>query len=308
MPSSSSNLSVRVFSFGLAAAFGLLLVIISVYYFANRGPEDERELRAITRAMERSLWDMQTEIHSGGTQSAARTAHAKHKARVNDLAARCLALAEAHPDSPTALSALFVAVSHSGDSSNGRKAAQAIANCIPNADLAQLAASIRAVHSLSNCPEIAPRLLEVAKRNPDGNDGLTLLIAVCKLSHADPESADPAPEFSEAADLILAHHSSSPKIVNFCESVAMIDGARAWSVHFERHLRTILDKNQERSVRCAALFALASVVDSAGDRNSESRQLYSQFVTEFDGQQPYHYQQIEQMLNQQAKTHLEQDN
>jgi hypothetical protein len=61
-----------------------------------------------------------------------------------------------------------------------------------------------------------------------------------------------------------------------------------------------------RRVRCAALFALASVVQSSGeDRQVEAGELYEKFLDEFDGQYKYFNQVIEQHYHQWAKIQLD---
>src|SRR5262249_26997327 len=84
-------------------------------------------------------------------------------------------------------------------------------------------------------------------------------------------------------------------INHFPEGLAGTAGSPPWGGRYERHLRAILDVNQNRAVRCAAQYALASVVLVAGaDRQAEAGGLFEKFCAEFDGTHSYHYQGIEQ--------------
>jgi poly(3-hydroxybutyrate) depolymerase/peroxiredoxin len=63
--------------------------------------------------------------------------------------------------------------------------------------------------------------------------------------------------------------------------------------------------NQDRFVRCAAQFALASVVLATGEeRQSEALALFEQFCAEFDGTHRYQYQHFEQVYHTRAKIEL----
>ena len=75
---------------------------------------------------------------------------------------------------------------------------------------------------------------------------------------------------------------------------------------YERHLRAILEENTHRRVRCGALFALASVVQSSSyERQPEAEELYRRFIQQFDGQFEYPNQRIEQTYHQWARTQLD---
>ena len=110
----------------------------------------------------------------------------------------------------------------------------------------------------------------------------------------------PPAEFIEAADLIVKRYADSPQIRNFCE----LNGCR-WAGPFEKHLRTILDRNQHRDVCAAASFALAYVVQLAGDsRQREAEKLYEEFIKTFDGSEKYFFANIEKDWNHRAKDEL----
>jgi thiol-disulfide isomerase/thioredoxin len=75
--------------------------------------------------------------------------------------------------------------------------------------------------------------------------------------------------------------------------------------HFEPHVRHILDLNQERFVRCAAHFALATIVRVGGiERQEEAKKVYEEFLVEFDGETDYAGRGVEQDYRQWAKREL----
>jgi thiol-disulfide isomerase/thioredoxin len=108
--------------------------------------------------------------------------------------------------------------------------------------------------------------------------------------------------FVESADLIVTRFANSPDIGNLCE---LWGASPAWSDQVEQDLRLILDKNQDRAVRAAASFALASIVQRAGEsRQNEAEALFEDFVKKFDGKEQYQYAPIEKMLNESARREL----
>jgi len=70
-----------------------------------------------------------------------------------------------------------------------------------------------------------------------------------------------------------------------------------WAGGFEKHLQTILAKNQERWVRCTGSLALASIAQLSIDRQAEGENLYERFLADFDGQTKGQWQAVEQMVN-----------
>jgi predicted esterase/thiol-disulfide isomerase/thioredoxin len=119
------------------------------------------------------------------------------------------------------------------------------------------------------------------------------------------DDRDPSALYREAADLIADRYAASPDINHFCEVLAGPADSPPWAARYERHLRAILEVNRDRKVRCAALYALASVVMVAGeDRQAEAETLFEQFCTEFDGTYNYRYQDIERVYCHQAQIQL----
>ena len=152
-------------------------------------------------------------------------------------------------------------------------------------------------------------LLDRLKRSPNDAHTAKLLAAICVMCEKsrDNYNAPPTAQFAEAADLIVSKYATSPDIANFCETLGNMDGdSPPGTGKYERHLRAILKVNQDRFVRCTALMALASVLQSAGEsRQTEAEELYKEFLAKFDGKQQYHAQGLEQFYRRMAKKHIE---
>jgi thiol-disulfide isomerase/thioredoxin len=133
---------------------------------------------------------------------------------------------------------------------------------------------------------LAPLVLGVAKRHLDNPRSAGLLAWVCSGAFND-RSAEPPASFAEAADLIADRFAASPDISHFGETLGSMNGGPPWAVKYERHLRAVIAANRTRLVRCTASFALASVVQRAGEvRQDEAEALYRQFLKDFDGSDP----------------------
>jgi uncharacterized protein (TIGR03067 family) len=227
-------------------------------------------------------------------------------------ATRYLQFAEAHPDGFAGLVALCRAAFLAPASPSGAKALALLEDGrIGTADLNELYRALDA--SRTTKPDriaekaIAPQVLAAVKRQlaqpavaaSEATSEAQLLTWVCVTFSKEQATS---PVFAESADLIVTHFADSPDIGNLCE---LIGNTPQWSPKAEQDLRTILDKNHDRAVRAAASFALASVVQRAGEsRQNEAEALFQDFVRKFDGKEQYHYAAIEKMLNELAKREL----
>ncbi len=219
-------------------------------------------------------------------------------------AKRYLQFAEAHPGGFAGLVALCRAAFLAPASEAGAKAISLLeGGRVATADLEDLYRALDA--SRTTRPErtgekaLAPQVLAAVKRQLAHPSAAKLLTWVC-VTFAKEQSTSAV--FAESADLIVARFANSPDIGNLCE---LIGNSPRWSAKAEQDLRTILDKNQDRAVRAAAAFALASVVQRAGEsRQDEAEALFEDFVRKFDGKEQYQYAAIEKMLNESARREL----
>ena len=223
------------------------------------------------------------------------------------LVERCLVLASREPDRRAGLIALKMVACRSSKTEEGKKAAEALVKQAASADLGVLAKAPPWPVNVSEEPvhSVVPIVLERVKKDPAHPEAARLLASVV-CGSADPEAAKPPAEFSEAADLIVQRYADSPGVRNFCEVLGYLGSGPVWAGSFEKHLRTILDKNPHREVRAAASFALASVVAGAGEsRQREAEKLYEEAIKKFDGatqgSEHYFYANIEKMANERAR-------
>jgi len=202
------------------------------------------------------------------------------------------------------------------NSEEGAQATETLVKQAATADFALLEAGIRFGVGVSQdaLKPLAPILLDRVRKAPDHPQAALLLASVvCPLCALGENSTTPPADFAAAADLIIERYAESPDIQNFCEVLGMNVGRPLWAGHFEKHLRTILARNHDRKVRVAASFALASVVQRAGEsRQAEAEKLYQEFVDQFDGSvlytedgKWYGYSSIEKDLNTAAKRQLD---
>lgn len=201
-------------------------------------------------------------------------------------AARFLKLAEAWPDTPEGLSALCWAVGNAPGTEQGKRALAILeGGRLARADLGELMQAIDGARTFQDVQPspLAPLVLNRVKRELDHPQAARLLTWVCANFYGD-ESPEEPRVFAEAADLLVDRFAAGPGIQNFCESLGSGSGSPPWAGRYEKHLRTILDENQDRFVRCTALFALASVIQAAGEaRQDEAEGLYQRLVKEFEG-------------------------
>jgi peroxiredoxin len=221
-----------------------------------------------------------------GTKTAEELNIARQKAPdLKAFAERFKKLAEAYPDTPVELKALFWAALNSKGSDTGKKAAAALLDGrIQGSDPGKLLSAIRDAQSYTSTDvrPFAEALLACAKKSLDHPKTADLLSEVCIDYRGDESEKVPA-VYAEAADLIASRFAASPDISHFAEMYEMREPP-PWSAKFEKHLRTIVDKNREPLVMAESRIALAKVVRSGGDqRREEALKLFREFVAEYDG-------------------------
>ena len=210
-------------------------------------------------------------------------------------------MAQRHPGTVGGLSALLLASTRAPKTVAGKEANQQLARQIETAEIGNLAAAFDrgVVGRWQAMQNLAPVFLARVRRSPDQPKSARLLAAICSMTRPN-EDENPPAIYTEAANLIADEYASSPDISHFCEGLRK--GA-LWTVQFERHLRAILQANQDRWVRCSA--QLACIVQSiTEDRQTEAATLFEQFLTEFDGKHSYPAQGIEVGFRSEAKDQL----
>ncbi len=267
----------------------LLLAFAGAWYLWNRPPPDIREYSEIQ-------YEWQT------TQLGTIT-EAERDQRTN----RCLDIARRYPGSVGGLAALITASATSPDTPAGKEAYRQLAQQIETANVGNLAAAFDLSRGqLQTLQQLAPAILARVKQDPDQPRAARLLAEICVMTNPRDEEEPPA-LYQEAGDLIASRYADSPDIYHFCEGLggSLSPTSPPWAGRFETHLRTILEQNRDRYVRCLAQFALASVVQcTAEDRQHEAEALFEQFRSEFDGKHAYVGQRIEERLHEYAGRRL----
>jgi poly(3-hydroxybutyrate) depolymerase/thiol-disulfide isomerase/thioredoxin len=227
------------------------------------------------------------------------------RATQNRFAERCLDVNRQYPGTGGAVAALWLATAKAPSTPAGQEATRLFVEQIETADLEHLARAFEYFSGRRGSrPQFANPLLARVRGTPDHPRCGRVLASCCWLLA--PEEGDQPPAvFQEVADLLAERYADKPGIYNYCDVLTGVAGSPPWALQYERHLRRILEVNQDRMVRCAAHFALASVVLATGEeRQSEALALFEQFCGEFDGTYQYRYQNFEQVYHTRAKTEL----
>jgi thiol-disulfide isomerase/thioredoxin len=242
----------------------------------------------------RAQWMRAREAHFGA-RAAAKSASEKQAAdeefssTERQFVERCRVYATAHAGTTDEIRALKMLACRLPESSEGKQAFDLLVKRASSDDLGEFERGFGFPVGTSEGPvrRLAPVLFDRVKRTPDDPAAAHVLAsAVCRLTAEGNPSRNPPSDFKSAADLIVEHYAESPDIQNFCEIVGV--GHLPWAGAFEKHLRTILERNRDRKVRVAASFALANVVQGAGEsRQLEAQELYQAFVDQFDGSVHY---------------------
>ena len=219
----------------------------------------------------------------------------------------CLEMAAARPGTRAEATALFTAAGYWPETPEGRAAHEQLLRTAATADIHDWATALNDVRiNREREPEhwrpLAARVMQRVEEQPDHPDAAWLLCKAAGLVAPDHYAESIPPEFSAIADRIRDRYAASQGLANFCEQVGGMGNAPAWAPAFEPHVRRILERNQDRFVRCAATFALASIVRAGGvERQAEARRMFEAFLTEFDGKTRYPAQSVEQLNRQFAQ-------
>ncbi len=243
------------------------------------------EFEGIRRDWDRGL-EAFWEAYSKATTTDERRKANEKLPKPEAFAARFLKLAEEWPDTLEGLSSLCWAVGNAPSTEPGKKALAILeGGRLARADLDGL---MQALDESFTSQEVkpsplAPLALDLIEQELDHPQAARLLTWVCANYYGDKSPEEPR-VFAEAADILVDRFATSPGIQNFCESLGSGSGSPPWAGKYEKHLRTIVDQNQDRFVRCTALFALASVIQAAGEaRQDEAEGLYQRLVKEVEG-------------------------
>lgn len=217
--------------------------------------------------------------------------HEKQAAGSEQLAARCLKLAESHPGTQQAIVALLWTLANAPDGPSGKAALALLkGGGIAEADLDTLA-MCTGIYSGSIGPgyfpdrvarELAPLLLARVRSAPDHPKAAAVLSSVCIYTRRE-DAPEVPPAFDEAARMIAERWTASPDITHFLEALTAVR-QRPWAARYEPTVRSILARTPSGYLRNRAAFTLAKLVAETGEaRQEEARELYVRLV---NGYQP----------------------
>jgi thiol-disulfide isomerase/thioredoxin len=213
----------------------------------------------------------------------------------------CQQMAAARPGTRAEAMALFMAAGLWPETPQGRSAHEQLLRTAATSDIhdwamALDAARIKREHDWERWRPLSAKLIRRVEEQPDHPDAAWLLCKAAVLVAPEQYAESTPPEFVAIADRIRDRYAASEGLANFCEQVGGMGDAPSWAPPFEPHVRRILEHNRDRYVRCAAAFALASIVSAGGvERQAEAQQLLEAFLSEFDGETSYPAQSVEQL-------------
>ena len=286
----------------LLSVAAVTVVSVWAYYMANRPPRDVRAFQTLLHEATVANSRMFKSLNKKTSAQRAGILE-QHRSDNAQLAARFLLEAQQYPNTAGELAALACSISLASDSEVGEEAKKIIElrSESPNLDHFGHAFLIAQSHIDGTFQVAIPGLLREIEQDPGNEQAAYLLSQICRISKGSPHHKHPGQYFKVAADLIADRYPSSPDIEAFGASIWSTNSVPRWAGNYEDHLRTILNSNNDRSVRCATMAALAALVRSSEKpRHAEATQIYQEFVDEFDGTYEYAYQSIEKLHRQEA--------
>jgi len=196
--------------------------------------------------------------------------------KADSFAERCLKLAEAHPDSPAAIKALFWVLANAGNSDASKKATATLKDSlVARSDLDQLHATLSGVSAYS-LAELAPDVAEKVQKHLDHPKAPALLVWVCSATVYGPTPAL-SKLYNQTVDLLMDKFTDRKELLPLCSLLAM-DEDPAWA---EKHLRTLYAKNPNDDIRRSAKFSLASVLKNKDAASQpEAEKLFQSVIEE----------------------------
>jgi RNA polymerase sigma factor (sigma-70 family) len=277
---------------------------------ADPGPRDATlaGFEVIQRDYERAELAYQDALFQARTAEARQKVQAGKRPKTEQFAERFLRLAQDLPRTREELFALCWAAVNAPTSEPGKRALAILEEGrLDAADPIEVSKALDAARtSQESLPSpLAPLVLRRAERNLEDPACAGLLTWVCRNFYQSEWPEEPR-LFAEAAALLVDRFADSPGIQNFCECLGSVDGrSPSWAPKYERHLRTIVDRNRDRWVLCMAKFALATVVKNSGPaRQDEAVQLYESFIKRFEDLSDPSSKHMESQMIEMAKRQI----
>lgn len=157
----------------------------------------------------------------------------------------------------------------------------------------------------SNWKPFGIALMARVEREPAHPRNGRILSTAAQVLRPTINDKEPSVEMIQIAGTIQTRYATSPDLVNFCEVLSDRENPHGWMRQFEPHVRHILEVNQKRIVKCAAHFALATIIRAGGiERQEEAKKVYEEFLANFDGRTESPELPVEQQFRQWAEREL----
>ncbi len=278
----------------LGVAFLLLLGVTAVVVITvlEMPPKAERQYMAL-----RWEWD-EANRHKVSKEEAIE--------RDRQFLVRCTELADKNPKTPAELATLLMADDRSQGMPERELISKRLCSRIENANFKELLrTSGYGLPNSMSADVAAQAVFARVKSDLDQPMAPFVLSRICGAVGGGSEAKEPPALVSEIAELILNRFANSKEISNFCALFGNGSYSPPWAWQFEKHLKEILEKNEDRSVKLTASMALAEIAHNSIQRQAEAEKRYRDLLVNFDGKTLYRAQSIEEQYRHDAILRLE---
>lgn len=195
-----------------------------------------------------------------------------------DFAERFLKLAESDPDSSEGVQALAWLLNYGAGTPAGQKAQAKLPKLKEKIsatdDLDQLDKYLAALPAY-NFMDVAPNIVEKAKKNLDHPKAVPVLMWVCSATLYSGAMPELSKVYSGTVDLLMDRFVERKELAPLADWLP-IDDDPPWA---EKHLRRLMEKNLDDEVKMKARFGLASILENKDEASQpEAEKIFQSFV------------------------------
>jgi thiol-disulfide isomerase/thioredoxin len=242
--------------------------------------ESSRKLRDVSAEWDKAQNEYQSALRA--TKSAAEFQRVSSEKRPDPkpYAVRFMKLADDYPGTYAEAASLYWVISHAEGTEYARDAIPRLKKGpVTKADLRLLWGLffIHGGHRAAAIRDLTPLVYDRVAKEPDHPKAPDLLIWVCQATAKNDGSAEGDKLLRKASDLLVSRYPDAKYLWQFCPLLERSEDP-AWA---EKHLRTILKKNQVPAAKVLAAFTLATVLqDKGADSQAEAKRLYERVMKE----------------------------
>lgn len=205
-------------------------------------------------------------------------------------------LANENPRTSEKLQALFTLARRWETSDEGQTALRCLPAAVIESSIRDVATATRRSPADSGPAwySVADALVQRVHQSPNHPDTGQILSTAASIRIPGDDELVASEELVDLAATIVEVASHSPDLMCFCDRLFNRSHPRPWMRPFEPVMRSILDNNNDRLVRCSATFALGTIIRAGGpERQQEAVAVFEQLLEQFDGSTKYHGQAVE---------------